>query len=110
MEKGFRQVGSIWYQDVPRKHLRCLLIAKVQNAALSAIDAYAPSPVDYLRLGRPLAFYCRKAMAGAAHVEVEGRHCTLGTYKVLKHWQQASCESEATVCRLRWYQTVAVVP
>ena len=40
MERGCRHMGGIWYQDVPRKHLICLLSAQVQNAALSAIEAY----------------------------------------------------------------------
>ena len=87
-----------------------MLIAKIQNTALSAIEAFAPSQVDYQMLDRAWAFCCRAAMAGAAHVEMGRKHSTMGTYDVLKHWQLACCETEATVRRVRWYQAVAAEP
>ena len=110
MRKGYYQIGRVWMEEVPLKLQRSLFIAKVQNAGLSAIEAFVPAEGDYLKLDRALAALGRKAMAGAAHQEEEGRHSCLGTYEVIKFWQLASTATEARVRRLRWYQTVAGEP
>eukprot|EP00974_Lingulodinium_polyedra_P102634 9938863-Lingulodinium_polyedra.AAC.1 len=83
VKRSFHEVGGFWEAKVAWAYKRCVFISKVQNAALAAIEAFVPGKEDYLRLDKAVAAMGRRAMAGAAHKEEEGRHESLGTYEVL---------------------------
>ena len=107
MRTSFYSLGSFWSHSLPWKWKRSMLICKVQNAGLSAIEAFCFSATDYDRLDKAMARYCRIAMRGkATDYDGHGGTRTWTNSAVLKFFRITPMAIEARVRRLKWWQTM----
>eukprot|EP00969_Alexandrium_andersonii_P063085 2778014-Alexandrium_andersonii.AAC.1 len=96
---------------MPWRWKRTILICKVQNTALSAVECFLPSEAQHRRLDSIVAYYARVAMRGKACTKVNGVVTkSLSSEGVLRYWMLAPASVEAKVRRLRWWQTIAMDP
>ena len=113
VRQAFQQVGTFWTElGIPWKWKRSMFICRVQNAGLSGIETFLPTDRDYRMLDCTIASVGRLALRGKAcdKEQDEMRYKAMTTGQVLRKWGVATCRTEATVRRLKWYQSMARNP
>ena len=96
---GWRRLGKVWHKKIPYRVKRCSFLAYVQNACLSALEAFVLEPRHYDTLDRTLAKLCRSMSGGVAYEGPEHKQ-TLSTQEVLERWHILPKSQELRVRRL----------
>ena len=108
---AFNSSGSFWTQPgVPKRWKRCMLVCKVQNAALTCLVPFLLTDVQCKRLDKAIAACGRVALMGKAYCEKGEVKSCMSTGEILKDWRLAPCATELQVRRIRWMQSWAASP
>ena len=104
INRGWMMVKGFWYSRSPRRTKRLMFISLVSGAALSGTAAFCWTEGECRTLCSSLARKLRSLMGGTATVTDHAR--TMTTRDVYRYWQLVPFALEATIQRLRMWQSV----
>ena len=113
VQRSFYERGKIWTtRGVHFMLLRLHLIADIQGAALSGLEAFVLTPRQYGMLDSAVAKVARVALKGKAVLRGEEGtvHKGLSNEEVLRHFRLTSAATELAIRRLKWMQQMARHP